>query len=62
MGRIKTQRIKSAGNRIHERFGEKFTTDFEKNKIVVSEVAEIRSKKLRNILAGYMTRLKRQEA
>ena len=54
MGRIKTQQIKSAGNDLHEKFGEKFTTDFEKNKEIVEQVAEVRSKKIRNILFLFM--------
>lgn len=56
MGRIKTQQIKSAGNEIFARFGDRFTGDFDHNKKVVSEVAEIYSKKIRNILAGFLTR------
>lgn len=56
MGRIKTQQIKSKGNEIYEKFGEKFTKDFQKNKEVLPQVAEIQSKKIRNILAGYLTK------
>ena len=56
MGRIKTQQIKSAGNELFSRYPDKFSGDFEKNKVMVSEVAEIRSKKIRNILAGYLTK------
>ena len=39
------------------RDGDKFKADFEHNKKAVEEVAEIHSKKLRNILAGYITKL-----
>lgn len=56
MGRIKTQQIKSAGNEIFSNHADKFSKDFEKNKLAVAEVAEIRSKKIRNILAGYLTK------
>ena len=42
-----------------EKHGEKFDTDFEKNKLLVAEAADIPSKKLRNIIAGYATRLKK---
>lgn len=42
-----------------EKHGEKFDTDFEKNKAMVTEAADIPSKKLRNIVAGYATRLKK---
>ncbi len=40
-----------------EKYGNLFTTDFEKNKEVLSRVAIIRSKELRNEIAGYITRL-----
>lgn len=62
MGRIKTQKIKSVGNEIHEKFGDKFGGDFGKNKQVVSQVAEVRSKKLRNILAGYLSTQSKKRA
>ena len=56
MGRIKTQQIKSAGNEIWEKFGQKFSKDFAKNKEALPQVAVIHSKKIRNILAGYLTK------
>jgi small subunit ribosomal protein S17e len=40
-----------------EKHGNLFTTDFEKNKEILSQVAIIRSKELRNEIAGYITRL-----
>ena len=62
MGRIKTQKVKSAAQDIYAKFGDKFGSDFEKNKQVVMSVAEIRSKKLRNILAGCLTRKVKQRS
>ena len=59
MGRIKTRVLKSITKEIMEKYGEKFDTDFEKNKVLVAEAADIPSKKLRNIVAGYATRLKK---
>lgn len=56
MGRIKTKKIKSAGDDIYAKHADRFTADFVKNKEEVSKVAEVRSKKLRNILAGYLTK------
>ena len=61
MGRIKTKRIKRYTREIMEKHPDKVTKSFEKNKINVREVAEIRSKKLRNVMAGYAVRLKKQE-
>lgn len=56
MGRIKSTFVKSSASRIYERGKEEFTTDFEKNKELVMEYAEIPSKRLRNSIAGYITR------
>jgi small subunit ribosomal protein S17e len=61
MGRIKTARIKRVANIILKKFEDLFTTDVEKNKQAMSEVVEIPSKKVRNIVAGYITRLKKQK-
>lgn len=40
---------------------ENLSTDFEENKKVISSKYKITSKKLRNIIAGYCTRLKKSE-
>lgn len=42
-----------------EKHPERFEPDFDKNKAVVSEFADVPSKKLRNIIAGYASRLKK---
>ncbi len=57
MGRIKTTMIKRNGNKLFNLHKDKFKKDFETNKQVLPEVADIPSKKLRNVLAGYITRL-----
>lgn len=56
MGRIKTIPIKSLGDRLLEEHADKFTTDFEKNKKVIDSLKDMTSKKMRNILAGYITK------
>jgi len=61
MGRIKTQLVKRIGTKIFKEHKESFKTDFNDNKPIIPQYAEIRSKKLRNIIAGYLTRLKKQE-
>ena len=40
-----------------ELHGEEFKETFEENKKIIERFAEIKSKKLRNIIAGYITRL-----
>ena len=56
MGRIKTIPIKSLGDRLLEEHADKFTTDFETNKKVIDSLKDMQSKKMRNILAGYITK------
>jgi len=56
MGRIKTIPIKSLGDRLLEEHADKFTTDFEKNKKVIDSLKDMNSKKMRNVLAGYITK------
>jgi small subunit ribosomal protein S17e len=60
MGRIKTSFVKRLGKEIFTMHAEQFTTDFEKNKKIVENYIDLKSKKLRNILAGYITSLKKQ--
>lgn len=56
MGRIKTQQTKRTVKTLLKKFPGEFSTDFEKNKKIVGEKAEIQSKKLRNVIAGSLTR------
>ncbi len=59
MGRIRTTLIKRTGKKLFQKYPEKFTTDFAANKISVVEYVDLPSKKLKNLLAGYLTRLKK---
>jgi len=61
MGRIKTTLIKRTANTLIKKYPEKFTENFDENKKAIEELAEIQSKKLRNVIAGYITRLTRKE-
>ena len=56
---IKTTLLKAVTKELMEKYGDKFDTDFEKNKEIVTKYADISSKKLRNIIAGYASRLKK---
>ncbi len=62
MGRIKTTAIKNIASKVYEDNKEKFSDNFENNKEIVNELLIIPSKKLRNIVAGYITTLKKREA
>lgn len=48
-------RIKRISMQLLDRYSGMFTGDFEKNKEVLNKVAVIRSKGLRNEVAGYIT-------
>ena len=57
MGRIKTQQVKRATFDLLREHKDDFKKDFTENKKLVEEFAEINSKKLKNTIAGYVTRL-----
>jgi small subunit ribosomal protein S17e len=60
MGRIKTTMAKSVTHDLFKHYEDEFTTEFEDNKEVVEAHLKGASKKLRNVIAGYATRLKRR--
>ncbi len=55
MGRIKSVPVKNLGDEMIATHGKKFTEDFEQNKKVLGEVKKIKSKRTRNVVAGYIT-------
>lgn len=57
MGRIKTQLIKRTTHKLVKEAPTTFTKDFEANKELVSHYLILKSKKIRNTIAGYVTRL-----
>lgn len=48
-------RVKRMSNELLERYPDKFTIDFNKNKDTIQNYAQVRSKELRNKIAGYIT-------
>ncbi|MBS1263645.1 MAG: 30S ribosomal protein S17e [Methanonatronarchaeales archaeon] len=61
MGRVRPTLVKSIGQKLTERYPNAFSDDFEENKDTVDEYAEVKSKHLRNRIAGYVTHLKELE-
>ncbi len=57
MGRIKTKLVKRATNKLVDKHRQDFKDNFEENKKLVSKFADISSTKIRNVIAGYVTRL-----
>ena len=56
MGRIKSTAIKNLAKEIIAEHVDKFSTDFEKNKKIIGEIRNIDSKKVRNVVTGYITK------
>ncbi|MBW3019061.1 30S ribosomal protein S17e [Candidatus Woesearchaeota archaeon] len=62
MGRVKTLLTKRLSFETYDRYKNRLSEDFEENKKLVDEVMPGGSKKVRNTVAGYVTRLmKRKE-
>ena len=57
MGRIKTQLVKRVSAELIAINPGKFTSNFDKNKELLKETADIPSKKIRNLIAGSVTGL-----
>lgn len=54
-------RVKRISTELLERYPDRFGIDFDENKKLIKEIAIVRSKVLRNKIAGYITsRLRRQ--
>ena len=59
MGRIKTMLIKRTTTELMDKHASEFTTNFDENKKILGTKMRIPSKKMRNVVAGYATRLKK---
>lgn len=59
MGRIKTKLVKRVTHELVEEYGEHIKDNFEENKLVVAKYTNVPSKKMRDVIAGYATRLKK---
>ncbi|MBD3259681.1 30S ribosomal protein S17e [Candidatus Woesearchaeota archaeon] len=57
MGRVKTKLIKRITHKLVRDHAQNFKTNFEENKELVQKYADFPSKKVRNVIAGYVTRL-----
>ena len=57
MGKVRPEKVKKIARDLVKRFPDRFTTNFEENKVALHSMATIYSSKLRNLIAGYITRL-----
>jgi small subunit ribosomal protein S17e len=62
LGKVRTDTVKRTSREVLRRFPERFTGDFESDKQAVNDLVSTQSKRLRNRIAGYVTRLKVVEA
>jgi small subunit ribosomal protein S17e len=62
MGSVKPSYIKNFATDLLNKYQSSFGTDFEQNKLKVSEYTDIKNKTIRNRVAGYITRVLRQKA
>jgi len=56
LGKVKTEQIKNLGKELMKRFPEEFSRDFDENKHMVDKLTEGTTTKVRNKVAGYITR------
>ena len=57
MGKVRPERVKRIARELIRRNPDKFSTDFESNKKTLDSITKVYSVKLRNRIAGYITRL-----
>lgn len=62
MGRIKTKLIKRVSLRLIKDHEADLKKEFNENKKLLSKFVDIPSKKVRNVIAGYVTRLLKDKA
>lgn len=61
MGKVRPAYVKRMARRLLEKYPDKFMVDFDHNKRAVGELMSL-SKSMRNRVAGYITRVLKQQA
>jgi small subunit ribosomal protein S17e len=57
LGKVRPEHVKKVARELIERYPDKFTTEFQSNKKALDSVAQVYSPRLKNRVAGYITRL-----
>ncbi len=57
MGAVRSEKVKKVARELFRRYPDKFTTNFEENKKFIESLMNVPSKRLRNTIVGYVTRL-----
>jgi small subunit ribosomal protein S17e len=58
LGKVRIAAVKKVARDLVARYPEKFNTDFETNKKALITLVDARTKRMRNRVIGYITRLK----
>jgi small subunit ribosomal protein S17e len=58
LGKVRPEHVKKIARELVELYPDRFNTDFQSNKESVESLAQISSRKIRNRIAGYITRLR----
>jgi|CryGeyStandDraft_6_1057127.scaffolds.fasta_scaffold194981_2 small subunit ribosomal protein S17e len=61
MGRIKQASLKRVANELMKNYGDEFATEFDSNKEKVQEHSDVKSKRIRNRIAGYTVRVMKKK-
>jgi len=62
MGKVRTSLVKRTARSLLELYPDEVSTSFEENKELVKKYVYLKSKKLRNQIAGYLTHLAKLKA
>lgn len=58
MGKVRIAAVKKVAKELVERYPDRFTTNYDSNKTVMADLVDAKTKRLRNRIVGYVTRLK----
>ncbi len=61
MGKVRTSSVKRIARKLLEMFPDKVSVDFNSNKELVRSNVYVKSKRMKNQIAGYLTRLARMK-
>jgi small subunit ribosomal protein S17e len=58
VGKVRIASVKKVARELIEQYPDRFSTNYESNKTAMADVVDAKTKRLRNRIVGYVTRLK----
>ena len=58
MGKVRIAAVKKVARELVDLYPDRLTTNYESNKTVLADLVDAKTKRLRNRIVGYVTRLK----